>query len=351
MRPGFRALRALLPLCLLSFLPTAANADGAFSARPDGHAPLGVMGDHVHAAGEWMLSYRWSRMRMDGNRTGTSHESIPTIIGTPGNPGPFVATPTDMDMEMHMFGLMVAPHDKVTLMGMLPYVKKRMDHIRRDGVRFTTASEGIGDVRAAALVEVLETEHHHVHLNAGLSFPTGSVDERDNLPPPLFRQRLPYPMQSGSGTWDLLPGLTYTGHTEGLSWGLQGIGTIRTGRNDNGYRLGDRFDATAWLARPWTDWLSTSARVAWSGWGNITGSDDALNPNLVPTADPNRRAGHRLELWGGVNVSVPLGPLGRHRFAVEGGFPAYEWLDGPQLETDWRIVVGWQLAFRGLDPL
>lgn len=344
--PG--ALRAVLPPALALLCATAAPADGGFGARPDAHAPLGVMGDHVHRAGEWMLSYRWSRMRMDGNRSGTRHASIPSIIGTPGDPGRFVVAPTDMDMEMHVLGLMVAPHDRLTLMGMLPYVRKTMDHLRRDGARFTTRSEGIGDFRAAALIELFAREHHRVHLNAGLSFPTGSVDERDDLPPPLFRQRLPYPMQNGSGTWDLLPGLTYFGHGEALSWGLQGIATLRTGRNGRGYRLGDRFDATAWLAHPWTPWLSTSARVAWSGWGNVVGEDDALDPTLVPTADPSRRGGHRLELWGGVNLHVPLGPLGRHRFAVEGGFPAYEWLDGPQLETDWRIVVGWQLAFRGL---
>ncbi|NBD18196.1 MAG: hypothetical protein GVY04_19270 [Cyanobacteria bacterium] len=29
------------------------------SGRPDGHAPIGVMGDHVHGQGEWMLSYRY----------------------------------------------------------------------------------------------------------------------------------------------------------------------------------------------------------------------------------------------------------------------------------------------------
>ncbi len=26
------------------------------------------MGDHAHKAGEWMLSYRYSFMKMDGNR-------------------------------------------------------------------------------------------------------------------------------------------------------------------------------------------------------------------------------------------------------------------------------------------
>ncbi len=34
------------------------------SARPDGHAPISVMGDHYHKKGEFMLSYRYMPMWM-----------------------------------------------------------------------------------------------------------------------------------------------------------------------------------------------------------------------------------------------------------------------------------------------
>ena len=40
------------------------------SSRPDGHAPIGVMGDHRHEAGEIMFSYRFMYMNMDGSRDG-----------------------------------------------------------------------------------------------------------------------------------------------------------------------------------------------------------------------------------------------------------------------------------------
>ena len=346
-----RTARALAGVLLGLLLFPLATFPAEAGSRPDAHAPIGVMGDHTHEAGEVMFSYRWMRMRMDGNRSRTSHDSIPSVIGTPQRPGRFLVVPTDMDMEMHMVGVMVAPHDRVTLVGMLPFVRLSMDHLRRDGRRFRTNNERIGDVRAGALLTLFEDETHHVHLNANVSIPTGSIRRKDTLPAPLNRGRLPYPMQIGSGTWDLLPGATYTGQVSWVSWGLQGIATVRTGRNSLGYRLGNRIDATAWAAVPWTDWVSTSARVGYSAFGNIVGEDDLLNPNLVPTADPNRRGGRRLELFAGVNLAIPLGPLGTHRLAVEGGFPAYEWLNGPQLETDWSITVGWQKAFHGLAAL
>ena len=40
--------------------------------RADGHAPIGVMGDHPPKTGEWMLSYRFMRMHLEGNRIGTN---------------------------------------------------------------------------------------------------------------------------------------------------------------------------------------------------------------------------------------------------------------------------------------
>ena len=62
----------------------------------------------------------------------------------------------------------------------------------------------------------------------------------------------------------------------------------------------------------------------------------------MPTADPDRRAGWRLELAPGINR---IHPASGHRLAVEMAFPVAQWLDGPQLETDWRLIVGWQKAF------
>ena len=48
--------------------------------RPDTHAPIGVMGDHVMDEGEMMLSYRYMKMEMEGNRTGTDSKSKTGII-------------------------------------------------------------------------------------------------------------------------------------------------------------------------------------------------------------------------------------------------------------------------------
>ncbi len=323
--------------------------------RPDGHAPIGVMGDHRHAKGEWMLSYRYSRMRMDGNLDGTNDRSIGEIV-RPG--GDFLVTPTDMDMQMHMFGIMWAPHDRVTLMGMLPYVILEMDHQTAMGVDFTTRSKGLGDISVAALVGLWENETHSFHLNAGVSFPSGSIDRKDDTPASMGKNvQLPYPMQLGSGTVDLKPGLTYNGRLDFLSWGAQASGVIRLGRNEENYRLGNRYNLTSWGAVPLFEWMSVGGRVSWEQWLDVQGKDDRIPDltlpdgtvvpakNVIPTADPDLRGGERLDIGPSINLVATRGMFKGVRFGVEALFPAYQNLDGPQLESKWRLIAGLQYAF------
>jgi hypothetical protein len=313
--------------------------------RPDDHAPIGVMGDHMHKKGELMLSYRYMFMNMNGNRSGTDR------IGTDAVNASFPVAPFDMDMEMHMLGLMWAPSDHITLMAMLPFVELDMQHRTRTGGGFETETSGIGDIRLSGLLSLAQWDgavfgseaKHRIHANLGVSLPTGSVDLKDQTP--MGRVRLPYPMQIGSGTYDLLPGLLYKGSTERYSWGAQLRSNLRTGRNSKGYHLGHRVGGTAWLARRWSEAVSTSLRIDVQDWGNIRGDDDSLNPNLVPTADPDRRGGRRVDLLAGVNFLINRGPLRNHRIAAEVGWPVYQDLDGPQLETDWSAMIGWQRAF------
>ena len=314
------------------------------SARPDGHAPIGVMADHSHGKGEWMLSYRYMFMPMEQNYDGSSQISDATVISPTGEG--FRVVPQWMDMEMHMFGLMYAPTNDLTLMLMLPYISKEMGHLRRDGVEFVTKSEGWGDLKLTGIYELYHGPSHAFLLNLGLSFPTGATDEKDDIPGP-GNTRLPYPMQIGSGTWDLLPGITYLGQNHSWSWGAQLSGTVRLGRNDEGYSLGDVGQLTAWGAYRWSDFLSTSLRVTGKSWGNIEGEDEDLviAPAVVATADPNLRGGDQIDLSFGLNFFLPSGPLKGHRLAAEIGVPIYRDLDGPQLTPDWMLTLGWQWAF------
>lgn len=353
-----RALGTLLVLCACAATARAHTPD--FPSRADDHAPIGVMGDHTHAAGEVMLSYRYGAMTMDGNRIGTngvSPEFIATQVpnrfaGRMGQPPTLRVVPLEMTMQMHMLGAMWAPSDRVTLMAMLPYVRKHMDHVTFQGGMgttrlgvFTTVADGLGDAKLSALFPVWKTASQRLHLTAGLSLPTGSTDETDDVLAPNGMRptlRLPYPMQLGTGTWDLLPAATYAGHDGHWSWGAQASAAIRLGDNDDGYAHGDTFMLTGWGSYLIAPQVSVSLRLAYEDEGRVEGIDPQIVAP-VQTANPDFQGGTRLAALAGLNWHfVPS----THRLAIELGETVYQDLNGPQLERDLMLRVGYQQTWK-----
>lgn len=336
---------------------------GVTGASADGHAPIGVMNDHMHKAGGIMLSFRYRHIDMDGNRIGTDDVDPATIattipnrfFGTPGQPPTLRVVPTSMTMDMYMAGVMYAPADWLTLMVMGNYTVKEMDHITFAGGAgttvlgtFTTKSDGIGDTKLTGLFRLYDDAMNHVHLNGGFSIPTGSIDETSAVLAPTGATpvlRMPYAMQLGTGTFDFLPGVTYTGHADQWAWGAQYAAELRLeSENSEGYAWGDKHSLTAWGSYEWARWISTSARLL----GTTQGTIDGIDPNIVApvqTANPDFYGGDAISVLLGVNLIATEGALRGQRLAIEAGMPVYQNLNGPQLETDWTITAGWQYAF------
>jgi hypothetical protein len=326
-------------------------------SRPDFHAPIGVMGDHKHAQGEWMFSYRYMRMTMDQNLSGTDEVSVADVLGS------YIVSPVDMDMGMHMLGLMYAPSDRLTLMAMTNFVDLSMNHRIRDMVAmnngisnsFTTKSDGIGDTTISGIYELASDAQASWLLNAGLSIPTGSIDNKGNIPlvnGASSNDQLPFPMQTGSGTYDLLTGITYTKLLADTSWGAQLKATVRLGENDNGYTKGNEYQAQAWHAWLVSDHVSLSTRLSYKKWEDYDGQDNQqalpifngmMGAFTVPTVDPGLRGGSQTDIAIGTNTV--WGAAG-HRLAAELVYPLRSDLDGPQLGVrDAYFVFGYQLAF------
>ena len=332
----------MLSVFMLMFFASSSAAGGAHSHAPVGvhsHAPIGVMADHGHKKGEWMVSYRFMNMDMPVNYSGSKTLDVGEVLND------YMISPISMTMRMHMLGAMYGVSDELTAMVMLPYVAKTMGHRRRsDGRQFTTESSGLGDIRLSGLFSIKDRTGLPVHLDFGVSFPTGGIDETDaTLSGP--GQDLPYPMQLGSGTYAVLPGVTYADSAGAVSWGFQETSAFQLGKNHRKYQLGDFHEMTAWVAYAWREWMSTSLRVKGSIWGDITGADPRLTPTKVPTADPDRKAGERVELFIGANLLGHHGNFKNHRLALEVGYPVYQHLDGPQLGFGVQGTVGWQYAF------
>ncbi len=357
-----RSTGAVVVLAASLFLMHAhAAAPGTSLNNAADHAPIGVMGDHLHQQGEFMLSYRFMHMDMQGNRDATDSIDADTIataipnrfFGRPMQPPTLRIVPTQMSMDMHMVGAMYAPTDWLTLMAMGMYIEKDMEHTTYMGgmgtnVRgsFRVNTAGIGDTRLSGLLRLYDGTGQRLHLNAGVSLPTASTTRTHEILTPGGARptlRVPYAMQLGSGTYDLLPGITYNGNRQRWYWGGQYLGTLRLHR-DQGYALGDKHSLSGWLNYQWRPFISTSLRLQYHTLGRIDGIDARI-AGPVQTANPDYYGGDELNLNLGMNLMGQRGALAGQRLAVELSLPLHRDLNGPQMETDWTISAGWQYAF------
>lgn len=356
-------LFALTLASVVASLPVHAHTLEPASAVPqairaDSHAPIGVMGDHRHAKGEWMISYRFMHMDMDGNLQGDNAISPDQIVASLAHPfaGPdkVRVVPTSMRTDMHMLGMMYAPSDRLTLMLMLNYLETDMRHITYDGMMgstrlgtFAASNNGLGDTSVSALWGLVDHPHARLHLNFGLSLPTGSIDEQGTALAPTgmrMTMRMPYAMQLGSGTYDLKPGLTYSGDKGLWTWGAQYLATLRLGRNDEDYSLGDKQALTAWGSYLLHDGVSASLRASYAHTQDIDG-DDAQIRAPVQTANPANYGGDNINLGLGINLVGQTGVLRGHRLAVEYQLPIHQDANGVQMEMDSMLTVGYQYAY------
>jgi hypothetical protein len=298
-------------------------------------APLGVTDARSLAKGEWAASYRYSLIHQDDMRDGTHREQTSDLLQI------YDETPRKRDTHIHLFGVSYAPHRRVTLSAKLPVVSQETKLTSRGppAQRFSTDSSGFGDLELRVLVPFMRKRDESLQVEMGLTAPTGKIGRRSRGADGT-RERLSFPQQLGSGTVDLLPGMTYRGRWNTLSWGFVARAKFRVYKNSRDYRLGDEFLLSTWLAQSWTDWMSTSLRLSWQRREHVHPSDRTTEN---PERDPKRQAGEFLDLGPGINFQIPF--VGKPRFGVEMSWPFFQTLEGPQLERDWQLTAGWQWAF------
>ncbi|MCB0278357.1 MAG: transporter [Calditrichaeota bacterium] len=308
------------------------------SGRLDTHAPINVMGDHVHKTGEWMFSYRLMLMNMNKTYNGNKELSQSDYF----NSSTYMVFPIEMPMTMHMFGVMYAPSDDVTLLAMANVLTLSMDHISRTNVAFTSESGGLGDISLGAIFRLMDGDDHRLVGNIQLILPSGSIEQKDATPMSAgVDVILPYPMQLGAGSFGAKLSATYMKQMTCGSIGAQVAGQSYFGKNDRDYQLGSRFDFTVWYAHLISPEVSVSGRTIYQSVGKIDGADAALNAGMVHTADA--------ALKGGSAVSMGLGcityPIRHLRVSYEMVIGLFRDLNGPQLNSNHNHTIALQYSF------
>lgn len=320
------------------------------------NVPASIMGDHVHAKGKFMMSYNFVHMHMEGSRDGRRDLSTLDISGDyANNTGSGASTlrvvPTEMDMDMHMMSAMYGVTGRLTMMVMGSYQEKSMDMVTyammnsdQELGRFTGRSQGFGDVKMAALYDLAPSNPYNVIGKIGVSLPVGSIDEETTMLTPMNTyqsMRMAYGMQLGSGTYDIEPALTVTRQIGDYSYGGQYKAIVHTGRNSEGYSLGDKHVLSLFGGYQFNRWIGGTARLSAEHESQIDGADDQIfGPNQA--ADPHNYGGQRAELGLGAEIQMPQ----RYgRASVEASLPLYQDLNGPQLKRDYGFTARYRFSF------
>ena len=196
--------------------------------RPDGIAPIGMTGDHTLKAGTMLVSYRYNTTNYLGNLNGTHPLGNADVLAQ------FPLAPTRMRAQTHLMLLEYGLTDDFTILGQLPIQENSIDFISRAGTAARDPNTQLGDIKLSGLYVLKRWNRQQIHLNLGMNIPVGLINTLNNFP--VFgAARLTYPVRTSSGSYALMPGLTYRGQPEFCTRRVQAMGTIRTGRNNNGY--------------------------------------------------------------------------------------------------------------------
>ena len=315
-------------------------------------APLGVFGDSLPGAGNLLLTLSPQFVGNAHSLVGTQGLSPQQIVATTPwywNPAvPLRVVPIRRRDELQSMMLAYGVTKDISIILSTGLIEKHIDLMTFNGTSgiiprgmSNPGTESLQDSQLAGIWRVYQDPIHRIQLNLGMSFPTGSDH---NLTTPLQPNgtwatgRGFYGMQTGTGTFDVLPGILYGGNLGPWNWGLSYRARLPLGVNPEGYMWGNYQEANGWIGYSWLPGFATTFRVSGSIQDHIVGADPLIVAK-IQAADPNFYGGERVELFGGASLDGKLVGVPGVSLLVEGGIPVYQNLNGPQLAKAWQATT------------
>jgi len=325
------------------------------------HAQAGQHVHHAHGAGQWMFEFRWMRMDMEGLLDGSDGVSTFEISGAsmPAPPTnnmntPYMMAPREMTMDMEMFMVMYGLSDKVSLMGMLNYVKNDMDmvmhmytptNVYAGDMTGSMDTSGLGDAQVGAMYKV----DSNVTAGLLLSIPTGDIDQKVDMnmsgtniltsmimSSSATNMQAPYAMQLGTGTYDLIPSIQYVTMSGGWTYGGKAEYRYHIGENDNDYTWGNKLTLSGWGKMAVNNTWNVAGRIDYLKQDEIDGQDPKIMVMMAPTSDPDNYGGTRVDLTLDVTAAS-----GAHTFGAAFTRPVKYDLNGPQMKLQSIITLSY----------
>ena len=372
----------ILRFIIFSFIALSSNL---LSASAISHGPIGVMADHFHKKGEWMVSFRVTNMEMEknifnGNSISTDEilkqpnpyasipmmmensESISMMNGVPAKvtnhphssemkmPMKLSVVPKKMTMKMIMLGAMYAPSDRLTLMGMAMFNDKDMILDTYQGMMqrkylgsFETSSSDLSKISFSALYNLHKSDNSRWHVIFGLEKSIGENSEKGMVLTPMNMKSsitLPYGMQSSDRALRLTTGITNVKSIKDFIIGNQLL--VKKVIDEKDWNFGDEFEYNLWFQGAFTQNISYSLRLNYKDQDSIDGRDISIMAP-VQTSNPNNYGGEVLNLGIGLNMVFNLfGGMHKDRFSIEILKPIDQNKNYLQMKDNLTIQIGFQ---------
>jgi hypothetical protein len=314
-------------------------------AQPVDRSPAGIMISHSHPRGGSMLAYTYMGMRMKGNLSGSDRITDDEIFRRD-----YSMSPQEMNMDMHMIMAMYGVTGRLSFMAMFGYTGNSMDmtsyasgHSHGSGnsgsALHSHESSGMSDTKLWGLYKLYNGIGSSVLASMGISLPTGNfrviAGEHGTIP----GERAGYMMQPGTGTWDLMPGITWLKSGSRATYSLQALGIVRPFRNASDYRWGEELNVNAWGSYSLRPMLSVSLRGEAIISSAISGRDALIYSYTEPASNPGNYGGIRINGLAGINLYVTKGFLRDSKIGFEFGQPLYQFVNGIQQKYQSALIA------------
>lgn len=308
-----------------------------------------MLNRHQTQAGMWMFSYSYMNSFMENNYSGTTKVSDQNIFEK------YIMSPVNMRMDMHMLTGMYGFSNKLSLMVMIDYNYMNMKMKMLPGgmnmgmgsspMTMNSTSHGFGDTKISGLYKINSANGHSLSVDVGFSLPTGSINKTEKVDISHYGEKEVYMMQTGSGTFDWLPGISYTYQQNKYSLGAEATALIHPYFNRLGYKLGNEFSVNAWTTYEWLQNTTVTLRLNYTTSGRIQGSDPDISAVMEPAADPQNYGGSFLKGYLGLAYFFNDGPLKNTKISAECGLPVYQYFNGIQTASIYNAMISWTLMF------
>jgi hypothetical protein len=291
------------------------------------------------------LQFNYSFTVMDKLRQGSATRPL----GEVKNEGKYTILPTRMEMTKYSVTAAYGFSPRVSVFVTVPYIRNTMDMEMLKSMGMGMAPQwmlnqmdpvkGIGDVTAMGLYRIYTDNdvmpRDTVTIGLGVKTPTGSYTKTNSGGKFIHAH-----MQPGTGSWDPLISLIYAKMMNPVL--LQADATYQiTTRNSKGYEFGDSLAA------------NLSGKYALSRYFNVTGGftflhvnkatdEDGNYTNLASLMDDPANTGGD-SVWFSPGIQVL--PIRNSLIDLKVQFPLWEHVNGIQLVSSYRILVGVSYSF------